>query len=442
MRKTESLTAKEIDCIAKRVKDHDGNIKYKFDLSRINVETFDSLMKAVPEKFLSQMYGIGFNCDLLVKTDRKNEQMMLENPRSNKTPVYPLTLQNSAAKRKRDMNKILVRSVCAALEQSEKLRFLSFRFIQFRYQDIETLSAAIYGSNSLRVLRFCGVPLGNKGLMRLCRALRKRSIIEIQLRNCGLTDECGYDLQSLLSFHVFVQSEAAWKDSVLGEPTETVCLQSLDLRDNEFTHKFIDIIADSLLDIPLKLLDLRGNSGLTQSMVKDLQKDVPNTKILTGISPLPKSKLPVFATYDASDKNRRAESRSSSSSHRRIQELENENQRLHALIDELQMGVNVCNLEPDLMIVGQRAQDFVEQISKLDELLAKSEHGPPPFLESTRKKIAQDVKALITPKKKKSDKSKTASKRTVTVTTGTSTALRTKRAKSPKPRRQSPRKTK
>ena len=128
---------------------------------------------------------------------------------------------------------------------------------------------------------------------------------------------------------------------------------------------------------------------------------------------------------------------------KRIQELESENARLHALIDELQTGVNISNLEPNLLIVGQRAQEFVEQITQLDELLARTEHGPPPFLESTRKKVAQDVKALISTKKKRSDKTKSQTKKTAVVSTATTTSTKTRSVKTSKAaRRPSPTKFK
>ena len=396
MKKTEPLNQKAIEQIAKlKLKEN----RYVFDLSRVSVDVFESLMKSVNGSLLLNSGGIGFNCDLLVKTDRKNEQMMADNPRSNKAPVYPLALQNSAAKRKKDFTKILAKTVSTALERTESMSFLKFRFIPLKYPEIEMLSAAIFANNTLRVLRFCEVPLGDKGLSRLCRALRKRSIQEVQFRKCNLTDACTYDLRSLLAFHVFVQSEEQWRDSVMGTATETVCLQSLDLRDNEFTYQFIDIIQDSILDVPLRLLDLRGNAGLTANIVKPLQEKVPRTRILTGLSPLPKCKQPTYV-MDEIPQEKKQPPKQVSARARRIQQLEEENQRLHALIEELQMGVNVAQLEPDLMIVGPRASEFVEQVSQLDLLLAKSEHGPAPFLESTRRKISDDVRKMITSKKK------------------------------------------
>ena len=397
MKKTEALNPKAIEQIAK----FRGKI-YKFDLSRLNIETFDSLMKSVPMQFLVNSDGLGFNCDLLVKTDRKNEQMMTDNPRTNRSPVYPLALQSSAAKKKKDFTKILAKSVSSALSHSEKIQFLKFRFIPFQYNDIEMLASAIFANDYLRVLRFCDVPLGDQGFARLCRALRKRSITEVQFRKCQLTDACTDDLRALLSFHVFVQSEAQWKESAMGNrSSETVCLQSLDLRDNEFTYQFVNIIEDAILDLPLKLLDLRGNTGLTSNMLKQLQQKVPRTQIKCGLSPLPKSTLPQYLTEQQQHVPiERKTAKGPSARTKRIQKLEDENRRLHALIEELQMGVNIAELENDLLIVGPRASEFVTQVTQLDLLLANSEHGPHPFLESTRRKVSEDVKRMITSRKR------------------------------------------
>ena len=132
MKKTEALNVQGIEQIAKFT-----GKTYKFDISRVSVETFDSLMKSIGETYLINSTGLGFNCDLLVKNDRKNEQMMTDNPRSNKAPVYPLALQSSAAKKKKEFTKILARSVCVALNETETIEFLKFRFIPFKYPDIE-----------------------------------------------------------------------------------------------------------------------------------------------------------------------------------------------------------------------------------------------------------------------------------------------------------------
>ncbi|EAY17072.1 hypothetical protein TVAG_297510 [Trichomonas vaginalis G3] len=393
MRKTEPLNMKEIEQISKS---KDGI--YKFDLSRITPDVFEQLLKSIPDKFSSKAVGLGFNCDLLIRTNRKNEQLQEEDPRSNKRPVYPLTLLNSTCRQKKDFTKKLVKTLCTTISESQILEFLKFRTIPFSQVDIDLLANAIFSSNTLRVLRFCDIPLGDKGFSRLCRSLRKRSIVEVQFRKCELTDECTCDLRSLLAFHVFVQSEADWKDHVLGVPSQNVCLQSLDLRNNEFTYQFINIIEDALLDVPLKLLDLRGNNGLTQTMVKKMQSKVPQTKILCGICPDVKFEKPKEEPPQQ-EPQRRSSSRASNK-FKRIHDLEEENQRLRALIEELQIGVNVANLEPGLMIVGPRAKDLVTEITKLDNLLGTLEGiSPAPFLQSTRVHVKDEAKKKLTSKK-------------------------------------------
>ena len=265
-------------------------------------------------------------------------------------------------------------------------------------------------------MRFCDTPIGDDGFDRLARALRKQSVTTLQLRKCGLTDASGKAMRSLLFFHSYVQSTVEWKDSLSknrpGSRSPILCISSLDLRDNEFTFQFIDEIHDPLIDLAImKELDLRGNAGISSTIVADLVNRAPNTTILTGPSKQIKMPKPPPKLYRSSS------SKSSLSTvfpvesprvqkENRIQELEMENERLRTLIEYLQDGTNIVQLEPGLNIVGPRAQELVEHINKLDELLVQSHDGPSVFLSSTVAKVepSTEVPPSQSPKRKKKKK--------------------------------------
>ena len=389
MKKVRSLTPREMEQIAK----FSDNI-FKFDLSRISMESFDSLMRSLPNFASTNLAGIGFTNDLLVSTKRRIEEKHKENPRNPIQSQLPFSIENSASTRKPDYQKVLSNAVAQCLKNTKTITFLKFRFLNFKPTELDVLASAIYSCVPLRVLKFCDVPMGDSGFSRLCRSLRRKGVIEIQFRKCGLTDECAKDLRSLLSFQVFIRSENEWKDRVLGVPTSEVSLQMLDLRDNDFTFKFIDEVQDSLLDLPLSKLDLRGNLGLTELIIKDLVQMVPKIHILVGPTDLPKSRE---KKYSYATKSAGSLSKTSGSSNMvkdtriaKIRELEDENARLRALIEELKNGTNIAELENDLLIVGPRSLEFVEHITNLDKLLGMSRHSPTPFLKDTRKRLAYE----------------------------------------------------
>ena len=369
---------------------------YKFDLSKLPFNLFDSLMKTILVKQNKLIEGIGFNYDLLIRTERRIIELKEKKPRDPLVTQLPVSLENSSALKKENISKLLIENISKLIKSSEILKFLKFRSIPLKFFDIDLLSENLYKNNSLRILRFCDIPLGDKGFNRLARSLRKQSIIEIQLRKCLLTDKCSNDIKSLLSFHLFIQSEHNWRESLSGFNTNNiVCLNTLDLRDNEFTFQFIKDIEDSLYDIPLKKLDLRGNLGITESFINNISNQLPNLKILTGIL-LPIKSKPLFNIENISSPNKLLKKKKKiiNNSPKKIEEnniipikkhklkeLQNENELLKKLIKEIKNKINFTELEPGLYIVGEKSLEAVEELIKINKLLKESNVGIKPFLD-------------------------------------------------------------
>jgi hypothetical protein len=380
------LTSEELAAISNHV-----DFCYKFDLSRISTESYVRLIRTLDCLAVDSLTGLGFSLDLLEQTKLKARRIQQKGSRGDKLAAkragqLPSALTSAVFSHKKDLMQDLASFFARVLPRTSSLTFLKFRSLPLRAPEIDLIATGIYQCASLRSLRFCGVTLGDDGFRRLARALRRRAITDLQLRSCQLTDKCGRDLHALLSFHVFVQSEAAWVASLSGsKQQELVCLHTLDLRDNEFTYQFIDEIQDVILDLPVTVVDFRGNAGISESvlakLVRKLRESGRNTEIRFGPSKLIKQVKPRTIVSSASrppalmplipavKKTREA----------RIQELEEENAILKNLIKQLNDGDNVVELEPGLTIVGAKAAEFVEHINRLDAMLPEYAAAAAPF---------------------------------------------------------------
>ncbi|OHT16118.1 hypothetical protein TRFO_13444 [Tritrichomonas foetus] len=418
MKKPQNLNSTELKQIGKI----EGEC-YKFDLSRISNEKFENLLKTINTIGVNKATGFGFNTDLLTKTNQRAQHTEKNGTRGDKLAQkklhqLPVALSSSVILRKKSAIRDLCSQISKILPKSETLEFLKLRSIPIKVADVELLSQGIFESGTLRTLRFCDVPLGDDGFERLARALRKQSVINLQLRKCKLTDESGQAMRSLLFYHSYVQNEVEWRDSLSKKnagrhQTPVLCLSNLDLQDNEFTFQYIESIQDPLIDLRIvKVLDLRGNAGISSTVVSNLVKSIPDTTVLTGPSkpiksPKPQPKLFKSPTYSKSSLSISSPNGSPQSpkslKEQRLQALETENERLKLLIECLQTGNNVVQLEPGLNIVGPRAAELVDHIVKLDDLLARAQDGPPSFLSSSRGNSSNEFKSpgkrRATPKK-------------------------------------------
>ena len=416
------LTPREIEFISR----HEGRI-YKFDLSQINEKSFDGLISFFQNDFEFGMDGLGFNNDFLIETIRKKEREQIENPFDDPELSYPYILEQSVTKNRKNFVTQLISGLSNLLNRSASLAYLKFRFLPFQQSDFDILSNALINCSSLRIFKLCDIQLGDNQFGKLSRALRKMNIEEVQFRKCCLSDAISYDMRTFLSFHSFSKSELMWKNKMLGKNKKdkqisgihNSYLQFIDMRENNFSESFVEIIYDSLKDLNPLLFDLRGNDQIKQtSYIKAVQKSIPNCTIKVSYCKPPKTKLnpqqfpqkddfvassimnfPKLQDISGNDfskslplpsiSDRSQSSSFSSISHDRkknskILELEEENRRLKQLIEQLELGANIIELEPDLFIVGEQSQEFVERICKLDSLLTRAANGPMPFLIRSR----------------------------------------------------------
>jgi hypothetical protein len=336
-------------------------------------------MKTLIVRSRGDLSGLGLNLDLYNHTSEQNHRTAdsrLET-RTSKTRMGRgcFALSQSALVHHKTLASDIASVVSQILCQSETLDFLSLRSIHFSPPDIQSLTDSIYRSVSLRTLHFCNVPLGDAGFASLCRALKKQSVLELRCRKCGITDRGAESLHSLISYHVSIQGDVRWHNSLSGRvPSPVVCLQHLDLRDNELTVATICEIGDSLLDLPLKVLDLRGNAGLSASVVARLAREIPSTDIRTGPCPAIKQ-----------SKRRRKPYRSKIGQKMEASEKKEtlkENNGRQGKDEKAEGNEEVVELEPGLTIAGRRARELAAYLGQLDRFMQRAKFGVPSFFAS------------------------------------------------------------
>jgi hypothetical protein len=379
------LTQKELEGIAKV-----SGQCVKVDLSRTSCAQFDSLKKTLLLRAPRDLTGLGINFDL---NNRTQEQVQTTVERRSETETSrsrvargSFVLSQSILARRHHLSTEISSLVSRILNESRSITFLSLRSIDFQVRDFRILGNAVFHSESLRTVHFCNLPLGDANFEVICRALKRRYIFEFRCRKCGLTDGCAGSLHSLISYHVSLQGAVRWRDSLLEEvPSEIVCLQFLDLRDNDLTYVAIREIADSLIDLPLRLLDFRGNPGISATVVTRLAREMPDVRIRTGPSAgvkIPKKIRPFRKTKKP--KGEKIKKR----------ELRKDNRQLRTLVKQLEQGAPMVELEPDLAIVGPRAKELARHLLDLDRILQRSTSGlrsfffdkPPQGAKTTRKR--------------------------------------------------------
>jgi hypothetical protein len=347
----------------------------KVDLSRMGSATFDSLMKTLLVRGRHGLTGIGLNLDLYAKTKEENqraEDSKLET-RTSKTRSArgSFSLGQSALARRKGLSTDIAGMIFKTLSQSDSVEFLGLRSIDFLSNDFQIIADSVSRSVSLRTLHFCNLPLGDANFAGICRALKKPSVVELRCRKCGLTDNSAESLHSLISCHVSVQGELQWHNSLSGRvPSPMVCLQCLDLRDNDFTSVTICAIGDSLLDLPLKLLDLRGNAGITGSVVASLAREMSSTTIRTGPS------QPIKHGKRAKKPYASKIGQAARSNENRIVPKDD---RKRTAIADCANREDVVEIEPGLTIVGSRARELAEYLAQLDRLMARTKMAVPSF---------------------------------------------------------------
>lgn len=346
-----------------------------FDLSRISYDQLSPLLATLENKGMNELTSISLNFDLLKRTKVHNNTKMASKSetRTSKSRITrPYALEMSAVGRRKNLTRDIANSLHKIISESNSLLKLNLRSIPFTQQDFIQIFQSFPLGHSLRSLHLCDLRLGDEGFEILCRNLKCELINDLQCRKCRLTDLSAPNLKSLISYHVSLQSEMQWKESLRSEENAPrICLTKIDLRDNEFSYNLIRIIHDDILDLRPSLLDLRGNIAITESVISYLQREIPYTEIKTGVSPPERTKK---SLKKVQSKPKRVQTKK--------KKLENENKKLRGLVDTLKRGNEIIEIEPDLAIVGPRANELAEHIKQLDAILSSWEQGPKPFFDA------------------------------------------------------------
>lgn len=379
-----------------------------FDLSRISFDQLNPLISTLEYKGINELTSISLNFNLLKRTkarDNSRMQSKSETRTSKSRITQPYALEMSAVGRRKNLTQDISKSLFKIVSESNSLLKLNLRSIPFAQQEFNQIFQAFPLAHSLRSLHLYDLHLGDDGFENLCRSLKCELINDLQCRKCRLTDLSATSLKSLISYHVSLQSEIKWRESFRSKEDASppfICLTKIDLRDNEFSYNLIRIIHDDILDLPLTVFDLRGNIGITDTVICHLQKeieearkgqiDIPITEIKTGVTPPVKKKKSV----------KKGKKKTNQSKKKR---LEDENERLRGLVDTIKRGSEMVEIEPDLAIVGPRANELAEHIRQLDAILSSMNKGPKPFFDinnnENRDFQLRNKRKKSVPKKKK-----------------------------------------
>ena len=147
----------------------------KFDLSRVSSEQFDALLVTLKDRGAHEFTGIGLNFDLLKKTKQVNEktQKRKSETKTSRTRATQgsFTFSQSAMNKRKDVTEKIAKTIADTLTITDSLAFLKFRAVSFKPAELDVLCDAIYKCDTLRVLHFCDVPMGDSGFRKLARAL-------------------------------------------------------------------------------------------------------------------------------------------------------------------------------------------------------------------------------------------------------------------------------
>lgn len=278
--------------------------------------------------------------------------------------------------------------ICQVLSNNSSLTTLKFRSIIFSPKDKEQLINSLSSNTTLRKLYFENINLNDESFTMLMKSVKHPGITSIECRQCGLTDLSIPPIKDYLNYHRMIQLKAE-KDN--DHYLRSVCLHSLDFRDNSFSTRLIAEISDILADIPLYLIDLRNNLEFDERFLSNMRRSAPHVEIRTGID-----------RSSIKSKSRKDENSKSTTITASNENDMNENDENYEIIE----------LSPDIRIEGPRAREFVnylEQINALGEELRRirqekenleNQEGPQDEI-VTVQQPASNPKKKVKPLKKK-----------------------------------------
>ena len=305
------------------------------DWSAISIDHYEKIKHALVKFGPTKFPRISFNCH----TKETHKAAIIGREKN-----LPHVLESSIAFQLPNFECEIAALISRILFKTKRVHNLILKSIQFDFSDLDVICQGIEACSSLRRLKLVSIPLCDEGFERLSASLRKKSVTELELRKCELSDACSSEVRQLVKFHTIIQKRQENIARREKKRADLVCLSSIDLRGNKFTRDFVDDIKEIVDNSPVYRFDIRDNVGIPSDIKL-------STKFEIGSSPKRGRK----AIMNSEDKLRR------------------ENEKLKGRINRLLGRKNIAAVNDYVFIIGRRAPELADHIFSLDRLCTKLE---------------------------------------------------------------------
>ena len=148
---------------------------YHFDLSNIQGDYYERLLKSLQTYALKKIDSLGFTCDELARTKGWTQT--------------PIAVLNSIACVKFHFMRNIVALLCHVLPRTQSLKELTLSNVSFKKEHWERLVAAISRSTTLERLNISHVPIGVDGLRLLVQEMDPNQIRSVSIAHCRITED-------------------------------------------------------------------------------------------------------------------------------------------------------------------------------------------------------------------------------------------------------------
>ncbi|OHT05413.1 hypothetical protein TRFO_26900 [Tritrichomonas foetus] len=150
---------------------------YIFDLSDIDEQFYEPLLRTLQKFIPKNVESLGFNCDHLQDARRS----------ANSGEPFPQSILRSIAKNRKHFIRNIVELLYHVIPRSTKLKTLKLSNIEFQLDQINRIAEAISKSVSFENLHFNRIPLGDEGLQAMIKRLDSNQIRSLSLLFCEIT---------------------------------------------------------------------------------------------------------------------------------------------------------------------------------------------------------------------------------------------------------------
>lgn len=435
--KAKKLTKEQLAQYSQRT---DQNLE--FDLSRIPAKDFDLILNAIARYSKKHIVSLTFTLNFYFENYKGEypnlnlDSDRIKVPRNVK--MEPVILTESAYRKNPSIIDKLLNCLYMILPDAEMMRTLVFKAMILNKSQIEKIGESLNKNTSIKTVAFENCTLYDQGFSIIARSIKHLGITSFICRSCGVTDNSISTVKSLLSYHISIQKEAEWKASLEIDGTVSIiCMTSVDLQNNLFSVRLLLELGDVLPDIPLTLLDIRGNQHIDEKIAMNMRRTVPHVDIKINSSqpkrkkksakskkspvsktPKPKNESNSSIYYKstggsisystASSIQTPRKKRSNSTAKAKIvpekrhnsfaEEIENTHREVEVAPNSSESHADEVMIAPGIKIVGERAVEFSEflvQICNLSQELSRK---------SPKKEVSPKKKAKPKPKRSQSVK--------------------------------------